>query len=93
MNSGSFTQVRPGTGQACQLLCIAGPLSAQTCNYLQFCTCHGPRTMASLVSWVVQTVRHSPSKAEGLGHIREELLSSSTSHFSRERETVMRRES
>lgn len=47
------------TDQARQLLRSFCPTSAQTCNYLQFCTCHNPQTITFLVSWGLQTVRHT----------------------------------
>lgn len=50
---------RPATGQARQLLGSFCPTSAQTCNYLQFCTCHNLQTITFLVSWGLQTVRHT----------------------------------
>lgn len=59
--STGLPQVRPASCRA-----TSAPLSAQTCNYLQFCTCHNPQTITFLVSWGLQTVRQAPFQSQEL---------------------------
>lgn len=79
-------QVRPASCCA-----TSAPLSAQTCNYLQFCTCRNPHTITFLVSWGLQTVRQTPFQSQELRAEERGAATIRLSPLFRRSKTVARR--